>query len=61
MVLGWVVGAGVEYCLTPNWTIKGEALYTDLSGANASWISSGSGTFPAGAIFGARFDTSVVA
>ena len=35
---GWVVGAGVEYAVTQNWTIKGEALYADLSNANASWI-----------------------
>lgn len=28
--IGWVVGAGVEYALTPNWTIKGEALYANL-------------------------------
>jgi len=28
--IGWVVGGGVEYALTPNWTIKGEALYAGL-------------------------------
>jgi len=28
--IGWVVGAGVEYALTNNWTVKGEYLYTDL-------------------------------
>ncbi len=36
---GWVVGAGVEYALAPNWTIKGEALYADLNNANTKWIS----------------------
>ena len=45
---------------TPNWTVKGEALYADLSSANATWVSPGDATFPAGTIFGARFDTSVV-
>ena len=35
---GWAVGAGVEYGLTPNWTIKGEALYADLNGANATFV-----------------------
>src|SRR5271166_3862868 len=28
--VGWTVGAGVEYALTNNWTIKGEYLYADL-------------------------------
>jgi outer membrane immunogenic protein len=61
---GWVVGAGVEYGLTPNWTIKGEALYADLGHANATFVvpppGTGAGTrFAAGLIYGARFDTSV--
>jgi outer membrane immunogenic protein len=57
--LGWVVGTGVEYALTSNWTVKGEALYADLGSLNTSWVSPGSQTFPAGAVFGARFDTGV--
>lgn len=28
--VGWTVGGGVEYALTPNWTVKGEYLYADL-------------------------------
>jgi outer membrane immunogenic protein len=28
--IGWVAGLGVEYAITPNWTIKGEALYANL-------------------------------
>ncbi len=28
---GWTAGLGLEYALTPNWTIKGEALYVDLN------------------------------
>ena len=27
---GWTVGAGAEYALDTNWTVKGEYLYTDL-------------------------------
>lgn len=27
---GWVVGVGLEYAMTDNWTVKGEYLYTDL-------------------------------
>jgi outer membrane immunogenic protein len=28
--VGWVVGAGIEYAITNNWSVKGEYLYTDL-------------------------------
>jgi len=28
--LGWVIGAGIEYGLTKNWTIKGEYLYINF-------------------------------
>jgi outer membrane immunogenic protein len=27
---GWIVGAGAEYLVTSNWTVKGEYLYYDL-------------------------------
>lgn len=27
---GWVIGAGTEYALTNNWSVKAEYLYTDL-------------------------------
>ena len=27
---GWTVGGGIEYALTPNWTVKAEGLYYDL-------------------------------
>ena len=27
---GWTLGAGAEYALTNNWTLKGEYLYYDL-------------------------------
>jgi outer membrane immunogenic protein len=59
---GWVAGAGVEYGLTPNWTIKGEALYADLNGANETFVVPPPGLpasrFVAGLIYGARFNTS---
>ena len=29
--IGWTIGAGAEYALTNNWTIKAEYLYYDLS------------------------------
>ena len=31
---GWTVGAGVEYAVTNNWSVKTEYLYTDLGKAN---------------------------
>lgn len=31
---GWTVGAGVEYAVTDNWSVKTEYLYTDLGKAN---------------------------
>jgi outer membrane immunogenic protein len=60
---GWVAGAGVEYGLTPNWTIKGEALYADVNTANATFVVPPPGLLPpsrfaAGLIYGARFNTS---
>ena len=28
--VGWTVGGGIEHMLTPNWTLRGEALFVDL-------------------------------
>jgi outer membrane immunogenic protein len=33
---GWTVGAGIEYGITPNWTIKGEYLYADFGTVSTS-------------------------
>lgn len=33
---GWTVGAGVEYALNPNWTLKAEYLYFDFDNSNFS-------------------------
>lgn len=35
---GWTVGAGVEYAVTNNWTVKGEYLYTDLGENTVSLV-----------------------
>lgn len=40
---GWTAGGGVEYKITPNWSVKGEYLYTDLSGSNNSVTNAGFG------------------
>ena len=32
--LGYAAGAGVEFAMTPNWSIKAEALYNDLGRSN---------------------------
>jgi len=56
---GWVVGSGLEYAMSPNWTVKGEALYVQLGSVTASWVSPGSPTFPANTILDTRFNTSV--
>jgi outer membrane immunogenic protein len=29
-IVGWTAGAGIEYAVTSNWSIKGEYLYTDF-------------------------------
>jgi outer membrane immunogenic protein len=31
---GWTVGGGLEWMFAPNWTLKGEYMYVDLSDAN---------------------------
>ena len=39
---GWVVGSGLEYAISPSWTMKGEAIYAQLNTVTASWVSPGS-------------------
>jgi len=34
--VGWTVGAGVEYAIARNWSIRGEYLHVDLGTANTS-------------------------
>ena len=33
---GWVIGPGVEWLLTPNWTVRAEYLYYSFPGASAT-------------------------
>lgn len=42
---GWTVGAGLEYALTDNFSVKGEYLYASLSTRNGSAIGLGGQTF----------------
>ena len=34
---GWTIGAGAEYALTDNWTLRGEYLYVDLEDLQGSF------------------------
>ncbi|MEZ0214369.1 MAG: outer membrane protein, partial [Xanthobacteraceae bacterium] len=34
--VGWVIGAGLEYAITDNWTVRGEYLYYDLGSEDYS-------------------------
>ena len=36
--VGWVIGGGVEYAITNNWTIKGEYLYADLGSSDFTTV-----------------------
>ena len=42
---GWVVGAGLEYGLTPNWSMRGEYLYVDLGSVSANLFNPAFPTF----------------
>jgi outer membrane immunogenic protein len=35
---GWVVGAGVEWAFSPNWSVKGEYLHVDLGSSNVTML-----------------------
>lgn len=50
---GWVVGGGLEYLLTPNWTLRGEYLYYAFSGvtSTAPCIACGPGFFNGPGVF----------
>ena len=37
MKLGWTAGAGVEYALSRNWSVKAEYLYVDLGRSSATY------------------------
>jgi outer membrane immunogenic protein len=56
---GWVAGVGLEYALTPNWTIKGEALYADLGSTTTPLVNNGYYTSGYGSSYNGRFNNSV--
>ena len=35
---GWTVGAGIEWLLNPNWSVKAEYLYYDFGVNNTNWL-----------------------
>jgi outer membrane immunogenic protein len=39
--IGWALGAGAEYKVAENWSVKGEYLYTQLAGLSGSAMTSG--------------------
>ena len=41
--VGWVAGGGVEYKITPSWSIKGEYQYIDLGKTDPIIASTGTG------------------
>ncbi|MGO9486361.1 MAG: outer membrane protein [Rhodomicrobium sp.] len=47
---GWTVGAGVEYPIAPNWTVKAEYQYFDLSDSNSGCCGNFSNTITANAV-----------
>ena len=40
---GWVIGGGVEYGLTRNWSVKAEYLYVDFGGVSSTGVVSETG------------------
>lgn len=38
---GWALGAGAEYMVAENWSVKGEYLYTQLQGSSANGLTGG--------------------
>jgi outer membrane immunogenic protein len=54
--VGWTAGAGVEYALTNNWTIRGEYLYADLGSTNFSTVGNvAANTFFPGVVASGKF------
>lgn len=39
-MVGWTLGAGLEYAFTPNWSIKGEYMYFDFGDFDVAGIAS---------------------
>jgi outer membrane immunogenic protein len=49
--VGWVVGAGVEYAWTNNWTIRGEYLYANLGSRNLTTVGNPAAAFAFPGVF----------
>jgi len=45
LVVGWTAGAGIEYAVTNNWSIKSEYLYADLGNQSLNEFNPGFPTF----------------
>ena len=58
MLAGYTVGGGVEYAITPNWSVKGEALYANLGTTTSTFVAPP--LFFPGQFFPNRFDNSLV-
>ena len=43
---GWTAGAGLEYAVTSNWTVKAEALYYKLNDKTLIFTDSGTAVYP---------------
>jgi outer membrane immunogenic protein len=44
-MLGWTVGAGVEWQLAPRWSMRAEFAYFDFGNVDTSGTSSGGATY----------------
>lgn len=42
---GWTLGGGLEYGLTPNWSVKAEYLYMDFSNVSVTNLDAGNETY----------------
>jgi outer membrane immunogenic protein len=59
---GWTIGAGYEWLMNPNWSVRGEYLYYRFAGATANTVT-GTGLAPAGTFVThalGNFDVNVV-
>jgi len=53
--LGWTLGTGVEYALSPKWALKGEYLYTAFGKITANTVTTDEGSWSAYPVAGETF------